>query len=92
MGCEVAGWPLHFYECGGILVCDHKDVLAFVVDVLFAIALAIASGIAFRNGIGPILDRARLLFRKVRTWPNEDGSYTSRRAENESYHFIPRKV
>jgi len=48
------------------------DPLASFVDVLVAIALAVATGIGFRNGLGPLVRRARTLIRKARTWGLED--------------------
>jgi len=57
---------------GGFACIMRFDPLASFVDVLVAIALAVATGIGFRNGLGPLVRRARTLIRKARTWGLED--------------------
>ena len=74
-GVEVAGWPLHFWVCGGDVYTEHIDVLASFVDVLAAITFPVATGIAFRNGAGLLFRRGRIVLRKLlreaRAWPRE---------------------
>jgi hypothetical protein len=73
-GLTVAGWPLHFWACGGFVGILRFDKLALFADMLVAIAFAAATGIGFRNGVSSICRRARMLIRKARNWPREDDS------------------
>jgi hypothetical protein len=66
------GWPLSFYECGGIDGHSYRRVPILIVDMLIAIVLAFVAGIGFRNGITAVLIESRQLLHKIRTWPNED--------------------
>lgn len=72
-GCEVAGWPLTFFaRCTKIVYTERFDVAALIIDVLAAVGLSAAAGIALRNGTGPLLATARAVIRRVRTWPSQD--------------------
>jgi hypothetical protein len=73
-GLEVAGWPLHFWEFGGPVPIRHFNWPYLLIDILVAIVLAAAAGVSFRDGAGPFLARARVLLRKMQTWPREDDS------------------
>jgi heme/copper-type cytochrome/quinol oxidase subunit 2 len=74
-GVEVVGWPLDFWVCGGFSPTVRIDVLALLVDILAAMVLPAATGIAFRNGVRPFFRRGRIalwkLHRKARDWPSE---------------------
>lgn len=76
---EVAGWPLHYWTAGGgIVYTERVDVPAIFVDVLAAITLPAATGIAFRNGPRLFFRRTRILLRKLlrkaRDWRREGPS------------------
>ena len=72
-GCEVTGWPLTFFSRGGFVYVERFDALALVADLLVMIVFAAGTGIGFRNGAGHFLERARMVFRRMRTWPRDDG-------------------
>jgi hypothetical protein len=71
-GVETMGWPLSFYEYGGIDGHWNRSVPIFCVDTMIAIVLAFVAGIGFRNGVRAVLIQSRRLLHKIRMWPNED--------------------
>jgi hypothetical protein len=71
-GWEVAGWPWCFWAFGGIGGYAEFDEWALFGDVLVGIVLSAAAGVGFRHGAGPLLDRARIVIHKARTWPDRD--------------------
>jgi hypothetical protein len=74
-GVATMGWPLAFYERGGIEGFVYRSIPVCCIDMLIASVSSLVAGVYFRNGVVPVLGHVRRLFYTIRTWPNHEESH-----------------